>query len=261
MSIFRLVSLLLCSLCASCSKEFGQECQFGLPLDSKTNAESGLNSLSPYEVQMVKEALCKEKKLRAALSTSRPSILVSVQKLSKRKNASTANLPVNQFTGDVRFGERPTVRVTHQDIRWHHPFYSWPLAAYADMALLDPHHLNATNYGWKQVGKETFRNTPCIVYELTPFRVTGSWQFAGSVWVSSKDHLIVQFQGRYHPIRRNNPLHLREDFYYCFESTRKEIRPGVWVPDEIEMELPVNESDFVQPAFHAKAIFSWDANF
>jgi hypothetical protein len=45
---------------------------------------------------------------------------------------------------------------------------------------------------------------------------------------------------------------LVEDRWYCFDSWRKEISPGKWVPDYTCTRVDDAASDFTQPAFQAR---------
>jgi hypothetical protein len=99
------------------------------------------------------------------------------------------------------------------------------------MGFLDPYHFNKMNYQLEFLGEENLPGTRCWVYRVTPKDHSKSWHFEGTIWVLAKDLTIIRFQGAFHPMRKIHWRFLAEDFWFSFDSWRKEIRPCAWAPD------------------------------
>jgi len=97
----------------------------------------------------------------------------------------------------------------------------------------DPKITDPQSYHWVLKGTSDRNRLLCRVYQVTPRRGAKTWNFAGTVFVPVKDHVIVPYQGIFLPFHSIRWSLLREELNIPFEVTFVEIQPGVWVPGAV----------------------------
>jgi len=80
-------------------------------------------------------------------------------------------------------------------------------------------------------------------------------RFEGTIWVLASELTIIRFEGISRPTHRIFWPFLAEDFWFSFNSWRKEIRPGVWAPDYTCTGVDIAKGDFVEPAFRSHVVY------
>jgi hypothetical protein len=78
------------------------------------------------------------------------------------------------------------------------------------------------------------------------------WHFDGTIWVLPKELTIIRFEGAFHPMHKILWFFLVEDYWFYFNSRRREISPGIWVPDFTCTDVDVAKRDPFEPAFRAR---------
>ncbi|MCL5263333.1 MAG: hypothetical protein M1568_03580 [Acidobacteria bacterium] len=102
---------------------------------------------------------------------------------------------------------------------------------FMDMMFVDPRGFNFNNYSFAFVRQQFLGEIRTSVFDVRPKRHAGSGRFFGRIWVENDGGNIVRFNGTY-TNNPNNPV----DHYYHFDSWRKNIQPGLWLPYAIYVE-------------------------
>jgi len=130
------------------------------------------------------------------------------------------------------------------------------LGGFAEMCFLDPDHFDGRNDKLQYSGEEKLRGRLCWVYRVSPKVHSKGWRFEGIIWVLPGDLTIIRFEGAFRSLRRIDwPIPV-EEYWFHFNSWRKEINPGVWVPDFTCTGMDVGKSNFIEPAFRARIRYS-----
>ena len=95
--------------------------------------------------------------------------------------------------------------------------------------FVDPRGLDHKKYQFNFVRREFLGEVRCLVFNVVPKPKSGRGLFKGRIWVEDRDHTIVRFKG----VRVNPPKFYK---YIHFDSWRKNIKPGLWVPAFIYFE-------------------------
>jgi hypothetical protein len=201
----------------------------------------------------VDQTLAHEALLEAHIQSK--SVFVEIPKLKKGGHNLSVPGPVNFFQGEVTSGENGKFRKIIESLQWRLFWSIFDPLGIAEMRFIDPHEFNRTNYELLYEGNEPMLGRACWVYQVKPKKHSKGWHFRGTSWVLQHDLTIVRAKGAFHPMRRIHPLTLVEDHWYSFDSWRKEILAGEWVPDFTCTGVAVDESDFTNPAFRARIIF------
>lgn len=180
---------------------------------------------------------------------------VVLQEIKKGGN----NLPVpdaiNFYQGEATFGKKPKFHKTFEHVSWRPFFWRFDLRGFVEMSFLDPYQFDGTNYELQYHGDKTLVGRRCWVYRAIPRKHARGWHFEGTIWVLPDDLTIIRFKGAFHPMRKILWFFLVEDNWFCFDSWRKEISPGKWVPDFTCTGVDVSGSDFTKPAFQGRITF------
>ena len=103
---------------------------------------------------------------------------------------------------------------------------------FAQMVVLDE-DFQRRYYDFTFVRREFLGEIRCVVLDVAPKKDAGNGRFLGRIWIEDREYNIVRFNGTYTQSHRNS-------YYFHFDSWRKNLRPGVWLPSLIYSE----ESDF-----------------
>jgi len=117
---------------------------------------------------------------------------------------------------------------------------------------VDPYQFNGTNYELHYSGEGMLLGRRCWVYGVPPKKHAKDGHFAGTIWVLPEKLTIIRTKGAYQPMRKIHWPFLVEDHWFSFDSWRKEISPGKWVPDFTCPRVDVAASDFTKPAFQGR---------
>ena len=182
---------------------------------------------------------------------------ITIQKLRKiAQNLSTPGV-VNFYEGEASFGTKPRFHKRTKIVNWR-PFLSgFDLRGFAEMCCVDPFEFNPTNYGLQYAGGKMLLGRLCLVYQVTLNKHGKGRHFTGTIWVLPDSLRIIRAEGAFHPMRKILWFFPVEDHWFNFDSWRKEISPGKWVPDFTCTGVAVAVSDFTNPAFRARIIFSY----
>ncbi len=102
---------------------------------------------------------------------------------------------------------------------------------FMDMMFIDPRGFNFKNYSFAFVRHQFLGEIRTSVFDVRPRPHAGSGRFFGRIWVQDGPGNIVRFNGTY-TRRSNDPV----DHYYHFDSWRKNIQPGLWLPYAIYVQ-------------------------
>ncbi len=193
----------------------------------------------------------------AQIRTSKLGVEIDSQRLPKDLKPGSRGGATNVYRGVVDWKGKKEFRVNYKERQWRYPFWSEHPEGYVDMAFLDPDHFDTDHYALFPLPGSCSAEFPCQNYQICPKARTGSWNFVGVIGVSVHDSRILRICGAYHPLHRERLFHLREDFNFPFDSRRKEIRPGVLVPDVIFTGVDSRDSDFIKPTIKVEVHFSW----
>ena len=172
---------------------------------------------------------------------------IVIQKLKKvGKNAYVPDA-VNFYRGEVTFGKEPQFRQQFRIVNWSRLFWQFNLRGFAEMCFIDPHHFDSWTYDLRYSGDEMMLGRRCWVYRVTPKKYAKGWHFDGKIWVFPRDLAIIRFQGAFYPMHKILWLFLVEDYWFSFDSWRKETRQGNWVPDYTCTGVGLAASDFTKP--------------
>jgi hypothetical protein len=180
---------------------------------------------------------------------------VVLQEIRKGGN----NLPVpdaiNLYQGEATFGKKAKFHKTYEHVSWRRFLWKFDLRGFAEMCFLDPYQFDGANYELKFSGEEMLLGRRCWVYRVKSKEHSKGWHFEGTIWVLPDDLTIIRFEGAVHPMRKVLWFFLVEDYWFCFDSWRKEISPGKWVPDFACTGVDVAGSDITKPAFKGRITF------
>ena len=105
---------------------------------------------------------------------------------------------------------------------------------------VDPRGLDNKRYQFNFVRREFLGQVRCLVFDVVPQPKSGRGSFKGRIWVEDKDYNIIRFKG----VRVNAPKFYK---FIHFDSWRKNIKPGLWVPafiyfeeTNIDLHAPLN---------------------
>lgn len=102
---------------------------------------------------------------------------------------------------------------------------------FMDMMFVDPSGFNFNNYTFSFVRQQFLGQVRTSVFDVRPRAHTGRGRFFGRIWIEDDGGNIVRFNGTY-TSSSNNPV----DHYYHFDSWRKNIQPGLWLPYAIYVQ-------------------------
>jgi hypothetical protein len=182
---------------------------------------------------------------------------ITIQELKK----SALNLPVpgaaNFYDGEASFGTKPRFQKRTEVVNWS-PFLSrFDLRGFVGMCCLGLFGLNGTKYELDYGGNEMLLGKLCWVYRAKPKQPARGRHFAGTIWVLPDSLAIARAEGAFYPMRKTLWYFPVEDHWFTFDSWRKEISPGKWVPDFTCTGVAVTVSDFTNPAFRGRTIFRY----
>lgn len=180
---------------------------------------------------------------------------IEIQKLKKDGRNSSVPGAVNFYQGEVAFGKKPRFHKIFEKVNWRRFLWEFDLRGFAEMCFVDPYEFNGTNYELNYSGNEISLGRRCWVYRAKSKKHSKGWHFEGTIWVLPDDLTIIQLQGAYLPMRKIPWPFPVEDHRFSFDSSRKEISPGRWVPDFTCTRVNVATSDFTRPPFRGRIYY------
>lgn len=214
------------------------------------------------EAQECKNQIMKREELSEALCRSRSfGERIEIQKIKRVGKNSYMPDAINFYEGEATFGKKPRFRKNVQLTHWSSLFWRFNLPGFVEMFFLDPEYFNGLNYDLQYEGEEMLLRRRCWVYSVTPRKHAKGRHFTGRIWVLPQELVIIQAQGSFQPMRRVLWYFAVEDHWFAFDSRRKEISAGKWMPDYACAGVSPAASDFTEPAFNARiTIFSTDGD-
>jgi hypothetical protein len=216
---------------------------------------SVISSCKPDSKECKDEIEAHERQEESVILSEQVGVEIVLQKLKREANNSSVPDAVNYYKGVVTFGKKTKFRKTFTQLKWKAFLWRFDLRGFAAMCFLDPEHFDGLNYELKLSGEEMLLGRRCWVYRVTSKEHSKGWHFEGTIWVLPDDLTIIRFKGAFHPMRKVLWVFLVEDNWFSFDSWRKEILPGKWVPDFTCTGVDVAESDFTKPAFQGRITF------
>lgn len=199
-----------------------------------------LPPLTVRQKALVKEAMAREKVTLRAIEEDTPVVQTYIQNL--RPDPVLYQVPVSDHYSIARvdFGKGFTANAYEQKNSHHgllraslkylkdltKSFYiSDNPTGFMDMMFIDPRGFNFKNYSFSFVRQQFLGQVRTSVFDVRPRRHAGPGRFFGRIWIQDNGGNIVRFNGTY-THNPNNPV----NHYYHFESWRKNIQPGLWLP-------------------------------
>jgi hypothetical protein len=176
---------------------------------------------------------------------------ITIQKLNKDGQNPSVPGAVNFYQGVVTSGKKPKFQKIFEKVNWRRFLWEFNLGGFAEMCFVDPGHFDSLNYDLQYSGAEMLLGRRYWVYRVTQKKNSKGWHFAGTIWVLPEELAIIRSKGAYQPMRKILWF-LVEDHWFSFDSWRKEISPGKWVPDFTCTRVDVAASDFTKPAFQGR---------
>lgn len=102
---------------------------------------------------------------------------------------------------------------------------------FMDMMFIDPRGFGFKDYTFAFVRQQFLGEIRTSVFDVRPKRHAGAGRFFGRIWVDDDGGDVVRFNGTYTD-NPNNPV----TRYYHFDSWRKNIQPGLWLPYTVYVE-------------------------
>ncbi|MGC8550492.1 MAG: hypothetical protein ACP5M4_12400 [Acidobacteriaceae bacterium] len=121
---------------------------------------------------------------------------------------------------------------------------------FMDMMFIDPRGFNFKNYTFSFVRQQFLGEIRTSVFDVRPRRHSGSGRFFGRIWVDNDSGDIVRFNGTY-TNNPNNPV----NHYYHFDSWRKNIQPGIWLPYAVYVEETHQDASKKSLALRAQTFY------
>jgi len=227
---------------------------------STTQAMAAVPSVIPPCRPEVKEytdqIMTREKQLESLIRLSLLYAEITIQKLKGAGQNPYSPDAVNFYRDVVTLRKKAKLRKIFEKINWRSLWWRFNLGGFVEMGFLDPYNFDKSNYRLEYRGEVTLLGHPCWVYRVTPTDHSKGWHFDGTIWVLPEALTIIRFQGKHYPTRRIHWPFLVEDFWFSFDSWRKEISPGIWMPDFTCTGVDVAKKDSFEPAFRARILYS-----
>jgi hypothetical protein len=211
----------------------------------------------PFVQECKDRIMAQERELEIVFRSRSHDQEITIQELKK----GAQNLPVpgavNFYEGEVSFGTKPRFQKRTKIVNWR-PFLSeFDLRGFVEMCCLDPFEFNGTKYELEYRGDEMLLGRFCWNYRVKLKEHAKGWHFAGTIWVLPDSLAIVRAEGAFYPMRKILWYFPMEDHWFNFDSWRKEVSLGNWVPDFTCPGVDVPVSDFANPAFRGRIIFHY----
>lgn len=226
-----------------------------------------LPPLTSQQKALVRRAMAREKVTVKAIEKDAPVVQTYIQNM--RRSPVLYQVPVSdqysiarvQFRKDY-FAANPYASKSSRKGLFHGSFqYVADLTkafhltnnptGFMDMMFVDPRGFNFHNYRFSFVRKQFIGTIRTSVFDVIPRPHAGSGRFVGRIWIEDDGGNIVRFNGTYTE-KRNDPL----DRYYQFDSWRKNIRPGLWLPYAIYVQESIHRSS-KEPLILKGQTFFW----
>ncbi len=105
---------------------------------------------------------------------------------------------------------------------------------FLEMLLLDTDAFDADTYRLSFLNTVVLEGIDCLVFDVSPMK-DALGRFKGTIWVEAKGLHIIRARGTFQAPRvswrkRLNPLGSYVGLMFHFDTWRREISPGIWVP-------------------------------
>jgi hypothetical protein len=232
-----------------------QTTETGSPMPAPQLVTSLISVPDPEAPDSKNRIMAQERELKIVFRSKSHGEEITIQELKRGVQNLAIPGPANFCEGEVSFGTKPRFQLRTKMANWRPFRWRFDLRGFAEMCCMDPFEFNGTNYELKYRGAETLLGKLCSVYLVKPKEHAKGWHFEGTIWVLPDRLAIVRAKGSFHPIRKILWYFPVEDHLYRFDSWRKEISPGSWVPGFTCTGVSVSESDFMNPAFHGRIVY------
>jgi hypothetical protein len=198
------------------------------------------------------QIMAREERLESIIRSGSFYVEVAIQRLSKAGHNRSAAGAVNFYRGVVTFGKKTKIHRISENINWRFFWWRFDLGGFAEMCFLDPYHFDKLDYELKYFGEETLLGRFCWIFQVRFIDNSKGWHFGGTIWVLQEDLTIIRSKGAFHPLHRiHGPIPV-DDYWFSFDSWRKEVSPGIWMPDFTCTSVDVTKRDPFEPAFRAR---------
>ena len=205
-----------------------------------------LPPLTPQQKALVRQAMAREKVTIKAIEKDTPVVQTYIQNL--RPDYVLYQVPVSDeySVARVDFGKgfsASAYEAKKSSHGWFHGSFQYLKdltksfqisnnpTGFMDMMFVDPSGFNFRHYKFSFVRHQFLGEIRTSVFDVRPRKHAGPGRFFGRIWVQEDGGNIVRFNGTY-TNNPNNPL----DHYYHFDSWRKNIQPGLWLPYSIYVQ-------------------------
>ena len=89
--------------------------------------------------------------------------------------------------------------------------------------VMDSGGLDQQNYQFALIRAEFLGDVRCLVFDVTPRKLTGQPRFIGRIWAEDHDYNVVRFNGTW-------VAHAARTVYFHVDSWRENLQPGLWLP-------------------------------
>ena len=205
-----------------------------------------LPPLTPQQKALLQQAMAREQITIKAIEKDTPVVQTYIQNL--RPDPVLYQVPVSDHYSIARvdFGKGFSANA-YEKKNSHHGLFSGSFrylrdltkafeitdnpTGFMDMMFVDPRGFNFNNYSFAFVRQQFLGQIRTSVFDVRPRRHAGTGRFLGRIWVQDDGGNIVRFNGTY-TNNRNDAV----DHYYHFDSWRKNIQPGLWLPYAIYVQ-------------------------
>lgn len=205
-----------------------------------------LPPLTTQQKALVREAMAREQVTLKAIEEDTPVVQTYIQNL--RPDPVLYQVPVSDTYSVARvdFGKGFSANA-YDPQKTHHGLFRGSFqyllgltksfqitdnpTGFMDMMFVDPRGFNFKNYTFSFVRQQFLGEIRTSVFDVRPRRHAGPGRFFGRIWVDNDTGDIVRFNGTY-TNNPNNPV----NHYFHFDSWRKNIQPGLWLPYSIYVE-------------------------
>lgn len=205
-----------------------------------------LPPLTPQQHALLVQAMAREQATLHAIEKDTPVVQTYIQNF--RPDPVLYQVPVSDDYSIARvdFGKGFSAN-PYEKKNSHHGFFSGSLrylkdltrafqitnnpTGFMDMMFVDPRGFSFQDYSFAFVRQQFLGQIRTSVFDVRPKPHTGNGRFFGRIWIDDDSGNIVRFNGTY----TNNPND-PSTRYYHFDSWRKNIQPGLWLPYAIYVE-------------------------
>jgi hypothetical protein len=219
----------------------GADSQVSIYANYGVTKHANLTILAPVSFDsMVDRVIAREHVFVDGIKLLHPLAETYIQDMQEDKQHNSVPTKDQYFLGRLDLSTTTAEQIFEKDKpKAHHllspfamlgnPFTrSYVPQGFANMILID-RDLQKSNYYFNFVRQEFLGEIRCIVVDVQPREHTKKGLFIGRIWIEDQDLNIVRFNGTY----ANGSNY---SSYLHFDSWRRNVQPGVWLPSYVYSE-------------------------